>query len=94
MVEISSGNADQDYAFDGNRFMRYFSEGVESDEMVWHRDENDREVEVIKGHGWQFQYDNEMPKPIKEGDVLLIKAMEFHRLIKGKTELILRITES
>lgn len=94
MAVISSGDTYQDYAFDGNRFMRYFSEGVESDEMVWHRDKNDREVEVISGHGWMFQYDNQMPKLIKGGDVLLIKAMEFHRLIKGKTELILRITES
>ena len=93
MVEISSGDAYQDYAFDGNRFMRYFSEGVESDEMVWHRDHKDRMVEVVGGEGWKFQYDNQMPQNIGVGDILEIKAMEFHRLIKGKTELILRITE-
>jgi len=93
-VEISSGNAYQDTAHHENRFLRFFRDDVDSKELVWHRDHNDRKVEVIKGNGWQFQYDNEMPKPIKEGDILLIKAMEFHRLIKGKTELILRITES
>jgi len=94
VVEISSGNAYQDTGHYENRFLRFFREDVDAKELVWHRDYNDREVEVIKGHGWQFQYDNEMPKPIKQGDVLLIKSMEFHRLIKGKTELILRITES
>jgi len=92
-VEISSGSPYQDCAHDGNRFIRYFHEGIDASEFVWHRDHNDRMVEVVGGKGWKFQYDNQMPRDIKVGDILEIKAMEFHRLIKGNTELILRITE-
>ena len=92
-MEISSGNPYQDTGHCENRFLRFFREDVDASELVWHRDYNDRKVEVIAGKGWKFQYDNQMPTEIKCGDILEIKAMEFHRLIKGNTELILRITE-
>jgi quercetin dioxygenase-like cupin family protein len=75
-------------------FIRTFSENASEDELVWHRDENDRTVEVLEGTGWKFQYDNQLPLNIVEGDHLTIKANTFHRLIKGPSNLKLRITES
>lgn len=76
-----------------NEWIRKFNHLVDSDELVWHRDENDREVYVIDGEGWQFQYENEMPKPLNKYDRFNIKKMTFHRLLKGKTKLKLRIME-
>lgn len=77
-----------------NSFRRIFEESVETEELVWHRDRNNRTVKVIKSNGWKFQRDNELPVELKEGDTLTIDAFEYHRIIKGKDSLIVEITES
>lgn len=78
---------------DGNR-MRTFGKDVPEIELVWHRDEEDRKVTVLQGEGWKIQYDNELPIELKEGDVFIIEAMKYHRIVKGKTELVLLIDEN
>lgn len=77
---------------DGNK-MRTFARDVSEIELVWHRDEADRKVTVLQGEGWKFQYDNELPIQLKEGDVFTIEAMKYHRIIKGQTALVLLIHE-
>jgi len=74
-------------------FIRQFDENVEQDELVWHRDHNNRRIDVLEGEGWQFQFDNHLPFEIVAGDRFTIKANEYHRLIKGSSKLKLRITE-
>ena len=37
---------------------RTFDPERDDAEYVWHRDKEDREVEVLEGEGWQFQYEN------------------------------------
>ena len=37
----------------GEITVRTFKKDVQDDELVWHRDREDREVKVIKGSGWQ-----------------------------------------
>ena len=39
-------------------FIRTFDHNVLTDELVWHRDENGRYIEVLEGSGWEFQFDN------------------------------------
>lgn len=73
--------------------VRTFSEGVESKELVWHKDKNDRVVEVIQSNGWKFQMDNELPKTLKSGNVVEIPKETFHRVIKGEGDLIIKIKE-
>lgn len=92
MVEVSSGKP-YTQVEEAGYIIREFSEEVSSKELVWHRDEKDRTVEVLEGKGWKFQYDNELPFDIEVGDTFTIEAMEYHRLIKGKTNLLIRITE-
>jgi quercetin dioxygenase-like cupin family protein len=92
MVEVSSGKPYAEVLEDGY-IIREFAEDVPSKELVWHRDKKDRTVEVLEGEGWKFQYDNELPFDIEVGDTFTIEAMEYHRLIKGKTNLLIRITE-
>ena len=41
-------------------WQRAFNHDVKDEELVWHRDENDRIVKVISGVGWKFQFDNEV----------------------------------
>jgi hypothetical protein len=49
-----------------NAFLREFSELTEDDELVWHRDRNDRYVTVVEGDGWQLQFDNMLPVPLNK----------------------------
>lgn len=83
-----------DYKVSANTFIRTFNcDELNEQELVWHRDKLDRSVEVLEGLGWQFQYDNELPSDINEGDTIFIMKNSFHRILKGKTNLKIKITE-
>jgi quercetin dioxygenase-like cupin family protein len=73
--------------------VRTFSEDVDSSELVWHRDRNDRLVTVLEGEGWLFQRDNELPKRLSVGDEIFIEAFTYHRILKGSTKLKIKIEE-
>ena len=75
----------------GEITIRTFKKGTKDNELVWHRDREDREVKVIKGTGWQFQREDHLPTLLREGDVIQIKKEEWHRIIKGSTDLIVEI---
>ena len=76
-----------------NVLLREFSRDVHEEELVWHRDKNTRIVEVVKGVGWKFQRDNQFPVTLREGDRFEIPAEQYHRLVKGKTKLVVKIYE-
>ena len=86
-----------DFPFEENKingfYVRKFSDNVENSELVWHRDEKDRIVEVIEGSGWRFQMDNRLPIELKEGMILLIPKETYHRIGKGNTKLVIKIKE-
>jgi quercetin dioxygenase-like cupin family protein len=77
----------------GEITIRTFKKDVQDDELVWHRDKEDREVRVVKGNGWQFQREDHLPILLREGDVIQIKKEEWHRIIKGRTDLIIEIKD-
>tara|TARA_Y100000996_G_scaffold304096_2_gene241372 strand:- start:82 stop:351 length:270 start_codon:yes stop_codon:yes gene_type:complete len=77
-----------------DKIIRTFESFVHEDELIWHRDKKNRLVRVIKGSGWQFQYDNELPKSLDVGDSLYIEKDTYHRLIKGDGTLVLEIKEN
>jgi len=70
---------------------RKFTEDTSEEEFVWHRDENDREVEILEPTDWMFQFDNELPQPLK--NKLFIPKDTYHRLIKGTGTLNILIQE-
>jgi hypothetical protein len=74
-----------------NTSIREFSKDVNSDELIWHRDKEDRIVEVIQNNNWMFQMDNELPK-ILEGKLFIPKET-YHRVIKGDGDLVVKITK-
>lgn len=86
MVEISSGKPYTDIGI-----IRLFSSEVDSEELVWHRDKENRKVEVIEGEGWQFQFNGSLPFELTEGRKFDIPEGMYHRVIKGKTNLVLKI---
>ena len=73
--------------------VREFDQNIDPIELMWHRDLEDRTVEVLEGEEWQFQRDNELPVELKEGVRIFIPALEWHRVIKGNTTLKIKIYE-
>jgi len=76
-----------------NMFLREFSVNIKDEDLEWHRDADDREIEVLSGKNWKFQYDNCLPVIIKPGDKISVKKNEWHRIIKGSTTLVVEIKE-
>ena len=74
-----------------NSYIREFSENVDTHELEWHVDKEDRIVEVIENNNWEVQIDNELPKLLS--DKLFIPKETYHRVIKGNKNLIVRITK-
>ena len=72
---------------DDQTFLREFSVEIEDSELTWHRDAEDREIEVVSGENWKFQYDDCLPVPIKPGYKISVEKNEWHRIIKGDTNL-------
>ena len=70
-------------------------ENVDDEDLIWHRDENERLIYVIHvDPGWSFQRDNKLPQEmISNKTVIRIKAGEYHRIIKGDGVCILYIEE-
>jgi len=42
--------------------IREFNENIDPIELMWHRDLENRTVEVLEGEGWQFQRDKKTDK--------------------------------
>ena len=76
-----------------NGFYRIFLESVDPDTLVWHRDANTRHVKVLEGKDWKLQLDDNLPVELVIGETYLVPKEEWHRLIKGKGNLKVEITE-
>ena len=81
-IEKSVGN---------NQYIREFSSDVDTHELEWHIDREDRTVEVIENNNWHFQLDNNLPQLLKE--TIFIPKETYHRVIKGTGNLKVRITK-
>ena len=76
----------------GNKKLRTFSPNVDDGELKWHRDREDRLVEVLEGEDWYLQMDDEFPKKLVVGEKHYIPEGVYHRVIKGNQELKVLIT--
>ncbi len=62
--------------------LRVFEEGVDEADLLWHWDDEDRIVHVLTEESdWLFQFDNQLPIPMK-GKIKIPKGV-WHRVIKG-----------
>ncbi len=72
--------------------IREFNENIDPIELLWHRDDEDRTVEIIGKTNWKLQLDNELPTSLNQP--IFIKRHHWHRVIKGNGNLILKIYKS
>ena len=76
-----------------NSNIRTFSKDVDPMDLIWHKDNEDRNIEILEGEGWKFQFDNELPLSLTKGDRIFIDRHRVHRVHKGTTDLKIRINE-
>lgn len=69
--------------------IRTFDRSVSEEELVWHRDKEDRLVEALEDTDWMVQIENELPKKL---DKIFISKGTYHRVIKGTGTLKVKIT--
>jgi hypothetical protein len=74
-----------------NVVVRTFDANLESEELLWHWDDEDRLVEVIGETDWKFQFDNQLP--IEMNKKIFIPKGIWHRTIKGHGDLVVKITK-
>lgn len=93
--DISGDLDEEDLPFNeetyGNDKLRTFSENVESSELKWHVDMEDRIVTVLESNEWYLQMDNELPVKLTEGHEYHIPKNVYHRVIKGVGDLKIKI---
>ena len=83
----------QEVISEDNSRLREFKIDIDSNELVWHKDEKDRYITILEGEGWQFQKDNELPSTLQKGDIIFIPKETYHRIIKGSSNLLINIKE-
>ena len=75
------------------KLIRTFTPDVESEELKWHQDLKDRKVTVIDGGDWKFQMEDSLPTKLESAKQLFIPKLVWHRVIKGKGNLVVEIEE-
>jgi hypothetical protein len=71
--------------------IREFNKNIDPIELKWHRDKEDRIVEIVGKTNWKIQLENQLPTSINES--IFIPKGEWHRLIKGNGTLVLKINK-
>ena len=74
-----------------NQYLREFSDDIDTHELEWHIDREDRTIEVLENKDWQVQLDNNLPQLLKE--TIFIPKETYHRVIKGTGNLKVKITK-
>jgi hypothetical protein len=69
--------------------IREFNEDIDPIELLWHRDDEDRLIEIIGDTNWQIQLDNQLPTSMNKP--IFIHKHEWHRTIKGTGKLRIKI---
>ncbi len=72
--------------------IREFDENIDPTELLWHRDDENRIVEIIGKTDWQIQLENGLPTSLN--NPIFIPRHTWHRVIKGHDKLRLKIYKS
>jgi mannose-6-phosphate isomerase-like protein (cupin superfamily) len=79
----------KDLEVTNEHIIREFDENIDPIELKWHRDREDRIVEIVGKTDWKVQLENKLPISLNES--IFIPKGEWHRLIKGNGTLTLKI---
>jgi hypothetical protein len=69
--------------------IREFNENIDPIELMWHRDDEDRTIEILGETNWKLQLDNKLPTSLNQP--IFIPRHHWHRVIKGDGNLRLKI---
>ena len=69
--------------------IREFNENIDPIELLWHRDDESRTIEILGETDWKVQLDNELPTSLNQQ--IFIPKHHWHRVIKGNGNLKLKI---
>lgn len=72
--------------------VREFDENIDPVELLWHRDDENRTIEIIGNTDWQLQLEDQLPTSLNEP--IFIPRHTWHRAIKGHGKLRLKIYKS
>jgi len=72
-----------EYIINGNEVIRVFENDNLGTEELWHRDLENRTIEIIGETDWKIQLENQLPTSMNFP--IFISKGEWHRLIKGTT---------
>ena len=88
-ASLDSGKPYIDLEVTDEYILRQFSENIDPIELLWHRDDEDRTIEIIGETDWSLQLDNSLPTSLQER--IFIPRHQWHRGIKGTVVLTLKI---
>jgi hypothetical protein len=72
--------------------IREFNENIDPIELMWHRDDENRTIEIIGETNWKIQLDDQLPTSLNQP--IFIPKYKWHRAIKGTGTLKLKIYKS
>ena len=84
-----SGKPYTDLEITDKYIIREFGDDIDPIELMWHRDDEDRIIEILGETDWSIQLDNQLPTSLNER--IFIKRHEWHRVVKGTGTLKLKI---
>ena len=80
-----------EHQIDNNIVIRTFKESTDSEDFMWHRDQEDRIVEAFNINNWQIQLEDQLPINLRYGESITIPKGIWHRIIKGDDMAIYKI---
>jgi hypothetical protein len=89
---VVSGKPYIDIEVNDKYIIREFSENINPIELMWHRDDEDRTIEIIGDTNWSIQLDNQLPTSLSQR--IFIPRHMWHRTIKGAGPLKIKIYKS
>ena len=72
--------------------IREFNENIDPVELLWHRDDENRTLEIVGKTDWKLQLENSLPTSLNS-PIFIPKHM-YHRIIKGTGILRIKIYKS
>jgi hypothetical protein len=72
--------------------IREFNENIDPIELLWHRDDEDRTIEILEvGKGWKMQFDDQLPFDLEPKMRIFMMRHNWHRAWKGEDILKVKI---
>ena len=87
MEKETSQDTGRPYLEEGE--IRTFSETLTEEDLVWHRDPEDRTVIPLDNFEWYYQIDNQLPAKLNKP--IFIPKDTYHRIIVGKGDIKVKV---